>query len=125
MSFQELLIGSADSCLVDDFFEDPVEVRRQLLSAGPFYREDAANYPGYAGKISRALRTRIYQRIEQLIGHRIQFCTAPYSELSVLLQRRGDEKLAKSLVHCDPHRFTAIIYLSPPECVPDAISYGT
>jgi Family of unknown function (DUF6445) len=125
MSFQTLLSGFADSFVVDRFFADPMEIRQQIFSKKPFYRDEAANYAGYTGTLSDALRSQLHREVERVIGHRIKPSTDPDQDLYVRLARRGDEKLAKSFIHCDPLRFTAIIYLTPPENVPDGINYGT
>lgn len=125
MNFDHFTLGFSDFYIQDDFFEDPYAVREEILAIKDFVRGDTANYSGYAASLSDELRASVKQRVEQSIGHKIKQGTNRDMDMSARLSSRGDERLAKSFVHCDIHPFTAMIYLSPPECIPDGIEYGT
>lgn len=122
---QKLMLGFADSLAINDFLIDPDSARKEILSAERFYRGDDANYPGYVGTLSDELRDTIFSRLEQIIDYKIKPCATGDMDLSARLSLKGEERLAKSFVHCDPHPYVAILYLTPDEYVPDSIPYGT
>lgn len=125
MSFHNLMLGFSSFYVQDDFLPNPDEVREEVLSVKRFVRGDDANFSGYAGSLRDELRQSIKEQLEAAIGYRIKPGTERDMDLSARLSKRGDERLARSMVHCDLHPFTAVIYLTPPQYVPDAVSYGT
>lgn len=125
MSFRNLMLGFSTFHVQDDFLADPDALREELLSAERFIRGDDANFSGYALPLSPEWRQNIKERLEAAIGYRIDSKQERDMDLSARLSKRGDERLARSMVHCDLHPFTAVLYLTPDRYVPDGINYGT
>lgn len=125
MSIQQLMLGFKRATYFDDFLLDPEAIRNEVLGIERFFRGEDANFPGYAGALSDDLVSRIHQRVEEVIGYKIKPVTDKNMDISARLSTRGQESMARSLVHCDPHPFTAILYLTPDEFVPQGVPYGT
>lgn len=125
MTINKMMLGFAHSVVIDDLLEDPVAVRDQVLALPRWFRGDDANYPGYTAALPSEIQAMLRARIEQAIGYRTRPFHDPHEDLSARVSKRGEERMARSFVHCDPYPFTAILYLTPPRYIPAGIPYGT
>ncbi len=102
------------SIIVDDFFSDPLDIRKKLLNLDYPEPDESANYPGRDSKQILKL-PGIDDLVSQLTGERVISSTLR-SHGRARISMAADEKNRKSTVHIDPAAvWSAILYLSLPD----------
>lgn len=98
--------------IIDDFLNDPNELRSIALKQNYPRHEKPLGYPGRNSK-HRQLINGFDQKVSEIVGKRLQPATDLYSHARFRLALDG-EKGTES-VHIDPSNWTVLLYLTLPE----------
>ena len=100
--------SGVSSIIVDNFYENPMELREKILSEESF--EVKGNYPGFRTpcQLHRKEFSNIKERFENIIGKKIKYWPEGYNGS---FQYVTEEMT--SWIHRDATEWSAVIYMSP------------
>jgi hypothetical protein len=96
--------------IVDDFLNNPEELRRQALALE--YPEQQGHFPGRNSR-QRLEIAGLTESVSQIVGERLVPAPRPQSHAKCRLTLAADEGLGR--VHIDVSYWSGILYLSRPE----------
>ncbi|MCH9687311.1 MAG: hypothetical protein K0V04_38105 [Deltaproteobacteria bacterium] len=102
--------------VIDDFYEDPEEIRRHALSL-EYHRGERVTYPGGEARSPRdwsAARTRLKAHVDERVDAPCPK-TPPFPQGLFRLALAADEATRIDGVHQDVQRWSGVVYLSRPE----------
>ena len=94
--------------IVDDFYENPMEIRNMILNDVPF--EVKGNYPGFRTKclFDKKEFSNMKERFENIIGKKIIYWPKDYNSSF----QYATEEMA-SWIHRDNTEWSAVVYMTP------------
>jgi hypothetical protein len=105
--------------VIDDFY--PVEEIEQMLKQSSFSPTQDVNYAGLIATAPTNIQN-IYQRIEAIVGNKLEFSK---NDGQIRVLRAQDVGKEKTLVHFDPGKLNVLIYLTAPPPGVDPNLFGT